>query len=53
MVELKYLRLPVVNADNFVLGHQLSGVDETLNAVLDEVVLVNRLHVALGHFKHK
>lgn len=46
------VELAVVGRDNLVLRLNHVGVDQTLNAVLEEVGLVNRLHTRLGNFQH-
>ena len=42
----------VVGGNNLVLGADHVRVDETLDAVLEESLLVNRLHARLGNLEH-
>ena len=42
----------VIGRDDLVLRLDHLGVDKSLNAVLEEVVMVNRLHRRLGDFQH-
>ena len=46
------VELAVVGRDDLILGLDQVGVDETLNAVLEEVLLVDGLHGRLGNFQH-
>ena len=50
-------RVPVVEAtvvggDDLILGEDHLGVDQSLDALLQECLLVNRLHARLGNLKH-
>lgn len=42
----------VVGGNNLVLGADHVRVDETLDAVLEQSLLVNRLHARLGNLEH-
>jgi len=42
----------VIGGDNFIIGLDHFGVDETLNGVTEDVGLVNWLHGRLGNFQH-
>jgi hypothetical protein len=42
----------VISRDDLVLSLDHLGVDKSLNAVLEEVVVVNRLHRRLRNFQH-
>ena len=42
----------VVDGDDFVLWHEHLCVDETLDAVLDEILVVDGLHGGFGDFEH-
>lgn len=46
------VELAVVGRDDLILGLDQVGVDETLNAVLEEVLLIDGLHGGLGYFQH-
>ena len=46
------VKAAMVGGDNFVSGFEHLGVDETLDAVPEEVLIVDGLHGGLGDFKH-
>ena len=46
------VELAVVGGDDLILGLDHLGVDETLDAVLEQVLLINRLHARLRNLEH-
>lgn len=46
------IELAVVGGHDLVARPDHVGVDETLNAVLQKVLLIHRLHGGLGHLQH-
>jgi hypothetical protein len=50
--EIETYEATVIGRDDLVLRLDHLGVDKPLNAVLEEVVMVNRLHRRLGDFQH-
>lgn len=50
--KLKTYEATVIGRDDLVLRLDHLGVDKSLNTVLEEVVMVNRLHRRLGDFQH-